>query len=84
MLEISGDILLDSPDNWMIIEPKSDEDFRYEVYIGDLDFDIDEPVEIQAYNFGIQLIERKSLMLIPITIKQNGQTIYSLGGDINE
>ncbi|OFK63555.1 hypothetical protein HMPREF2811_09355 [Globicatella sp. HMSC072A10] len=75
---------MDSPDNWMIIEPKSDEDFRYEVYIGDLDFDIDEPVEIQAYNFGIQLIERKSLMLIPITIKQNGQTIYSLGGDINE
>lgn len=84
VLEISGDILSDSPDNWMIIEPKSDEEFQYEVYIGDLDFDIDEPVKILAYNFGIQLIERKSLMLIPITIKQNGQTIYSLGGDINE
>lgn len=84
VLEISGDILLDSPDNWMYIEPKSDEDFQYEVYIGDLDFDIDEPVEIQAYNFGIQKIERKSLMMIPITIKQNGQTIYNLGGDINE
>lgn len=84
VLEISGDILLDSPDNWMIVEPKSDEDFQYQVYIGDLDFDIDEPVEIQAYNLGIQLIDRKKLMLIPITIKQNGQTIYSLGGDINE
>ena len=84
VLEISGDISLNSPDNWMVIEPKSDEDFQYEVYIGDLDFDIDEPVEIQAYNFGIQKIEGKSLMVIPITIRQNGQIIYSLGGDINE
>lgn len=84
VLEISGDISLNSPDNWMVIEPKSEDDFQYEVYIGDLEYDSDKPVEIQGYNFGIQKIERKSLMVIPMTIKQNGQTIYSSGGDINE